>query len=108
LYQAKNIDSLIHHSDKGIQYCSNVYNQIVKRKLIGIMTEENHYFEYALAKRVNSILKDAFYLDQTFMNTAHVKRATKNAIKLYNEIILDLSLDFKTPNMTYLPGRQTN
>ena len=32
---------------------------------------------------------------------AHAKRAAKNAIKLYNEIRLHVSLDFKTPNMVY-------
>ncbi|QCX37339.1 IS3 family transposase [Aureibaculum algae] len=102
IYQAKNIDGLIHHSDRGIQYCSNVYTQILKRKKINIsMTEENHCYENAMAERVNGILKDEFYLDQTFTNVAHAKRATKNAINLYNEIRLHLSLDFKTPNMVY-------
>ena len=102
IYQAKSINGLIHHSDRGIQYCSNVYTQILKRKKIDIsMTEENHCYENALAERVNGILKDEFYLDQTFTNTAHAKRAAKNAIKLYNEIRLHLSLDFKTPNMVY-------
>lgn len=102
VYQAKNIKGLIHHSDRGIQYCSNVYTQILKRNKINIsMTEENHCYENALAERVNGILKDEFYLDQTFMSTAHAKRAAKNAIKLYNEIRLHLSLDFKTPNMVY-------
>ena len=102
IYQAESIKGLIHHSDRGIQYCSNVYTQILKRKNIDIsMTEENHCYENALAERVNGILKDEFYLDQTFMNTSHAKRAAKNAIKLYNEIRLHLSLDFKTPNMVY-------
>lgn len=102
LYQAKNIKGLIHHSDRGIQYCSNVYTQILKSNKIGIsMTEEDHCYENAMAERVNGILKDEFYLDQTFTNVAHAKRATKNAIKLYNEIRLHLSLNFKTPNMVY-------
>ena len=102
VYQAKNINGLIHHSDRGIQYCSNIYTQILKRKKIDIsMTEENHCYENALAERVNGILKDEFYMDQTFTNTAHAKRAVKSAIKLCNEIRLHLSLDFKTPNMVY-------
>ncbi|WP_339614452.1 IS3 family transposase [uncultured Winogradskyella sp.] len=102
IYQAKNIKQLIHHSDRGIQYCSNVYTQILKRKKIGIsMTEENHCYENAMAERVNGILKDEFYFDQTFANVAHAKRAAKNAINLYNEIRLHLSLDYKTPNMVY-------
>ncbi|TVZ59229.1 transposase InsO family protein [Flavobacteriaceae bacterium MAR_2010_105] len=103
IYQAKNIKQLIHHSDRGIQYCSNVYTQILKRKKIDIsMTEENHCYENALAERVNGILKDEFYLDQVFTDVQHAKRATKNAINLYNEIRLHLSLDYKTPNMVYL------
>jgi transposase InsO family protein len=102
IYQAKNIKGLIHHSDRGIQYCSNVYTQILKRKKIDIsMTEENHCYENAMAERVNGILKDEFYLDQTFANVAHAKRAAKNAIKLYNEMRLHLSLDYRTPNMVY-------
>jgi len=99
---AKNIKGLIHHSDRGIQYCSNVYTQILKRNKIDIsMTEENHCYENALAERVNGILKDEFYLDQTFADTTHAKKATKNAINLYNQIRLHLSLDFKTPNYVH-------
>ncbi|SFO02309.1 Integrase core domain-containing protein, partial [Bizionia echini] len=95
-------NGLIHHSDRGIQYCSNVYTQILKRNKIHIsMTEENHCYENAIAERVNGILKDEFYLDQTFDSLQHAKRATKNAINLYNEIRLHLSLDYKTPNMVY-------
>ncbi|MFT6842627.1 MAG: putative transposase [Psychroserpens sp.] len=54
-----------------------------------------------MAERVNGILKDKFYLDQTFANAAQAMRAVKNAINLYNEIRLHLSLDYKTPNMVY-------
>ena len=102
LYQAKDIKQLVHHSDRGIQYCSNQYTQILKRNKIGIsMNEENHCYENALAERVNGILKDEFYLDQIFTDVAHAKRATKNAINLYNEIRLHLSLDYKTPNYVH-------
>lgn len=102
LYQAKDTAGLVHHSDRGIQYCSNVYTQILKRNNIDIsMTEENHCYENALAERVNGILKDEFYLDQTFDSLAHAKRATKNAIDLYNEIRLHLSLNYNTPNAVY-------
>jgi putative transposase len=65
------------------------------------MTEENHYYENAIAERVNGILKDEFYLDQTFFNVEHAKRATKSAIKLYNEVRLHLSLNYRTPENVY-------
>ena len=102
IYNAKNTKQLIHHSDRGIQYCSNIYTQILKRKKIEIsMTEENHCYENAMAERVNGILKDEFYLDQTFTSVVHAKKATKNAIKLYNNKRLHLSLDYKTPNYVH-------
>ncbi|MEE9362287.1 MAG: integrase core domain-containing protein [Cellulophaga sp.] len=102
IYNAKNTKQLIHHSDRGIQYCSNIYTQILKRKKIEIsMTEENHCYENAMAERVNGILKDEFYLDQTFTSVVHAKKATKNVIKLYNNKRLHLSLDYKTPNYVH-------
>jgi putative transposase len=102
IYQAKATKGLIHHSDRGIQYCSNQYTQVLKRKKMQIsMTEENHCYENAMAERVNGILKDEFYLDQTFASVDHAKEATKNAIKLYNNKRLHLSLDFRTPNYVH-------
>ena len=102
IYKVKDTKGLVHHSDRGIQYCSNLYTQILKRKNIEIsMTEENHCYENAVAERVNGILKDEFYLDQTFTGLAQAKRATKNAIDLYNSKRLHLSLDFKTPNYVH-------
>jgi len=102
LYHNRIVDKLIHHSDRGIQYCSNVYSNELKRKKIDIsMTEENHCYENALAERVNGILKDEFYLDQTFASVVQAKKAAKNAIKLYNSKRLHLSLDYKTPNYVH-------
>ncbi|NMH88695.1 DDE-type integrase/transposase/recombinase [Flavivirga algicola] len=64
LYQAKGIKILVYHFDRDIQYCSNLYTQILKRNKIDIsMTEENRCYGNALAERVNGILKDEFYLD---------------------------------------------
>ena len=102
IYQAKATKGIIHHSDRGIQYCSNQYTNILKSKKMEIsMTEENHCYENAMAERVNGILKDEFFLDQTFINVNHAKRATKNAIKLYNNKRLHLSLEYKTPNYVH-------
>ena len=99
LYHNKGLKNLTHHSDREIQYCSNVYTNELKRKKIAIsMTEENHCYENAMAERVNGIIKDEFYLDQTFASLEEAKRAAKNAIKLYNSKRLHLSLDYKIPN----------
>lgn len=97
LYQAGNTDELIHHSDRGVQYCSYLYtNELLKRNIRISMTEENHCYENAVAERINGILKDEF-----FTSTKHAQIATKNAIKLYNNERLHLSLGYKTPNSVY-------
>ena len=66
--RARPAPGLIHHSDRGIQYCSNLYVAELKKRNFNIsMIEENHCYENAVAKRVNGILKDEFYLDQCFL-----------------------------------------
>lgn len=102
LRQAKPVAGLVHHSDRGVQYCSNQYvNELRKHRIEISMTEENHCYENAVAERVNGILKDEFYLDQCFFSNKHAKVATKSAIKLYNNKRLHLSLGYKTPNMVF-------
>jgi putative transposase len=95
-------DELIHHSDRGIQYCSNQYVNKLKKHGIKIsMTEENHCYENAIAERVNGILKDEFYLDQTFFSTRNASLAAKNAIDIYNNKRLHVSLGYKTPDSVF-------
>ena len=102
LRQARPAVGLVHHSDRGIQYCSNQYvNELKKRNIRISMTEENHCYENAIAERVNGILKDEFYLDQCFFDTRYAVKATKNAIYIYNNKRLHLSLGYKTPNMVF-------
>ncbi len=99
---ARPADGLVHHSDRGIQYCSNQYVAALSKRNIKIsMTEENHCYENAIAERVNGILKDEFYLDQCFVNTSNACVATKNAIDIYNNKRLHVSLGYKTPNMVF-------
>lgn len=102
LASARPAAGLIHHSDRGIQYCSKQYvSELAKRKIKISMTEENHCYENAVAERVNGILKDEFYLDQCFVNTSNACVATKSAIDIYNNKRLHLSLGYKTPNMVF-------
>ena len=94
--------NLIHHSDRGIQYCSNQYVEILKKCKIRIsMTEENHCYENAIAERVNGILKDEFFLDEYFQSTESAKAACDYAISRYNNKRLHLSLNYKTPQMVH-------
>jgi putative transposase len=102
LAKARPAAGLVHHSDRGIQYCSNQYVEELKKRKIKIsMTEENHCYENAIAERVNGILKDEFYLDQCFYSTEHARIATKSAISIYNTKRLHLSLGYKTPETVF-------
>ncbi len=95
-------NGLIHHSDRGVQYCSKEYVKTLKNNKCRIsMTEENHCCENAVAERVNGILKDEFYLDQSFAGLKEAKRATKNAVNIYNNKRLHLSLGYKTPGQVF-------
>jgi transposase InsO family protein len=102
LRHIRNPSGLVHHSDRGIQYCSNLYvNELLKRKIKISMTEENYCYENAIAERVNGILKDEFYIDICFSNIDHARIAIKNAINIYNSKRLHLSLGYKTPDMVF-------
>lgn len=102
LARARPTDNLVHHSDRGIQYCSNQYvNQLKKNRIQISMTEENHCYENAVAERVNGILKSEFYLDECFTNTLTAKKAAKCAIDIYNNKRLHLSLNYQTPDNVF-------
>jgi len=91
-------NSLIHHSDRGIQYCSTDYTNILINNEIAIsMTEENHCYENAMAERVNGILKGEYLLDRTFKDFSQAEVACKEAIRLYNTLRPHMALKYKTP-----------
>lgn len=102
LAHARPASGLIHHSDRGLQYCSNQYVDLLISNNIQIsMTEENHCYENAIAERVNGILKDEFYLDQSFPSLYLAAKASHNAIRIYNTKRLHLSLGYKTPSHVF-------
>ena len=91
-------NGLIHHSDRGIQYCSHKYVEDLESRNIKIsMTEENHCYENAVAERVNGILKTEFMLGDRIKSHAIAKELVAEAVKIYNEERLHLSLDYQTP-----------
>ena len=89
---------VIHHSDRGIQYCCKEYVKKLKNHKMEIsMTEENHCYENAIAERVNGILKNDFLLDEEFEDINVAFRAVKQAIESYNLRRPHWSLDLSTP-----------
>jgi transposase InsO family protein len=100
------IEGLIHHSDRGVQYCSHDYVKLLQKNGIKIsMMEANHYYENRLAERVNGILKDWFLPDTTFNNFAQACSTCAGAIRMYNDLRPHRSLGLQTP--TQVHKRQT-
>ena len=90
--------SLIHHSDRGLQYCSAVYTQKLKNNDIQIsMTQNGDPRENAVAERVNGIFKTDFVMDQEFENLAQAKDRIQNMVFHYNHTRPHLSCDNLTP-----------
>lgn len=88
----------IHHSDRGSQYCSHAYVNILKAYLLGIsMTEVNHCYENAHAERVIGALKQEFGLGATFKSQGQLDKAVAQAITIYNNVRLHTSLGYQTP-----------
>lgn len=101
---------LIHHSDKGIQYCSYIYTDLLRSKDINIsMAEAGNPYENAVAERVNGILKDEFNLECNWCGTIEELRGVvDNAIWLYNNMRSHASCDFLTPDEAhYKTGKLT-
>lgn len=97
-----NMEKLIHHSDRGLQYCSNVYTELLTAHKIQIsMSEKGNPYENAVAERVNGILKGEFLLSETFKSKALAKQAVQEAIDTYNEYRPHMSINYMTPNQKY-------
>lgn len=102
LKQCANPETVIHHSDRGIQYCCKEYVSILKRhKMVISMTEENHCYENAIAERVNGILKQEFLLDEKFESKAVALKAVREAIDSYNNRRPHWSLNLCTPQQVH-------
>lgn len=99
-------EGMIHHSDRGIQYCSNDYTKLLKIRRIKIsMAEKGNPYENAVAERVNGILKIEFLLDQRFRTKAEARRFVREAIKIYNEERPHMSIGYEIPAERYFRGR---
>lgn len=89
---------IIHHSDRGVQYASFAYTDILKARGIRIsMTECGDPKDNAVAERVNGIIKNELLKDMAFHSIEEVKAAVADAIDFYNNERPHMSLDWKTP-----------
>lgn len=102
LAQRKNTNGkLIHHTDRGLQYCSQEYIQLEIINSIEIsMTENGDPYENALAERMNRTIKEEFCLYQ-LKDINQLKQAIKQAVYLYNNYRPHLSLQMNTPEQQH-------
>lgn len=93
---------IIHHSDRGIQYCCREYINVLKKNNVEIsMAAKGDCYENAVAERVNGILKGEYELGGKFKSKSMAVKATREAINLYNTRRLHSSINFKTPDEKY-------
>lgn len=94
-------ESLIHHSDRGLQYCSKTYQKILKEHHIKpSMTDGYDCYQNALAERINGILKQEFLIYKC-KDAKELNQLIKESIKTYNNRRPHLSLNMKTPNFVH-------
>lgn len=92
---------LIHHSDRGLQYCSAIYQtELAKNGIIPSMTDGYDCYQNALAERINGILKQEFLLE-TCNTERELKKLIDESIEIYNNKRPHLSLNMKTPNFIH-------
>lgn len=94
-------ETLIHHSDRGLQYCSSIYQKELKKSSVKpSMTDGYDCYQNALAERINGILKSEFLIHKC--NTGkELKLLIKQSINTYNNKRPHLSLNMKTPNFIH-------
>jgi transposase InsO family protein len=92
---------LIHHSDRGLQYCSQIYqNELNKNNIIASMTDGYDCYQNALAERINGILKQEFLIYKC-KSGYELNELIRESVECYNTKRPHLSLNMKTPNFVY-------
>ena len=95
--------SLIHHSDRGSQYCCKDYIGVLNKNNIAIsMTENGDPYENALAERVNGIIKNEFNLYSSSLSLEQTYELVAQSVASYNTLRPHSSCDYLTPAQAHL------
>lgn len=93
---------LIHHSDRGLQYCCDGYQQLLKKhKVTCSMTESYDPYQNAIAERINGILKHEFILGITTTDLELMSKLIKESVDIYNNERPHWSCWMNTPNFMH-------
>lgn len=100
--QRKTTEPLIHHSDRGLQYCADDYQYYLNKYNIRCsMTQNSDPYENAIAERVNGILKQEFMIDTYHLELPLMKEIVAEAIRIYNDQRPHWSNNMLTPNQMH-------
>ena len=95
----------IHHSDRGCQYCSHEYVNVLQESGMSIsMTEEDHCAQNAMAERVNGILKQEYGIGGGFKIKVLARSVLDEAVHLYNTRRLHTALNYQVPEVVHRRG----
>ena len=93
---------IIHHSDRGIQYCCPEFTEFAKKnEMLLSTTQQYDPYENAVAERVNGILKYEFGLIRNLPNLVTAQKMVKEAVNIYNRQRRHYSLEMKTPEFAH-------
>lgn len=101
-----NLEGLIHHSDRGIQYCCDEYVQELTEHNISIsMTEDYNPTDNAIAERANGIIKNELvYRVPRFADIKEARKKIGDFIDFYNNKRPHMSIGYQTPAFVYKNG----
>jgi transposase InsO family protein len=100
---------LIHHSDRGVQYCASSYVNLLKKKHIDIsMTQSGDPLENAIAERVNGIIKDEYLLNYHCSNIKDARKQLAVSVSLYNNERPHSSIGNLTPEFVHSQYHQVS
>ncbi|UUI61602.1 IS3 family transposase [Aeromonas salmonicida] len=101
LKQRRGGGELIHHSDRGVQYCSGLYQSLHARYGVKCsMTDGYDCYQNALAERVNGILKGELLL-QSPQDLAQAREMVREAVDIYNVERPHHALKYRTPDAVH-------
>lgn len=97
------LSGLIHHSDRGIQYCCNAYVEELDSHYISIsMTEDYKPTDNAIAERINGIIKqELVYRRKPFQSYDEAREAIERFITFYNDSRPHMSIGYQTPSVAH-------
>ena len=102
-FKTNKVTGLIHHSDRGIQYCSKNYVKLLQDYDVQIsMTEDGNPLHNPVAERMNGILKEEYIEPLLKSSKDPIVQVVDEAVYRYNQLRPHLSCDMLTPTQAHL------